>query len=85
VNDRIVTYIDGSDMVILRCRKHPDKRWWTKNIAFIGARSIFYNLFDDPDMGHECLCPGSLLEPLTVDEYWETKLSQESRWHQTKF
>jgi hypothetical protein len=27
----------------LTCKNHPDLRWSTKNIDYIGARSIFYN------------------------------------------
>jgi len=42
----------------LTCKNHPEKRWSTKNIAPIGARSIFYNLTCNPDMGPECNCSG---------------------------
>lgn len=38
----------------LTCKHHPDLRWSTKNIAPIGARSIFFL----GDSG-ECSCPGS--------------------------
>jgi len=37
----------------LTCRNHPNLRWTTKNIDFIGARSIFYGTYDPP----ECNCP----------------------------
>ena len=42
--------------IYLSCKNHPEKRWNTKNIDFIGARSIFYNLWYDPNMGPECPC-----------------------------
>ena len=38
----------------LTCKNHPDKRWSTKNIDYIGARSIFYR----GEWGTECDCPG---------------------------
>jgi len=41
----------------LRCKNHPNLRWSTKNIAPIGARSIFYSS-DSP----ECSCPACDLE-----------------------
>lgn len=42
--------------VTLRCRKHPEKQWNTKNIG-IGERTLYYNLFGDTTMGPECDCP----------------------------
>jgi hypothetical protein len=42
--------------VELTCRHHPNKRWNTKNIAPIGARTLFYNLHDEEGMGPECDC-----------------------------
>lgn len=54
--------------ISLTCPNHPEKRWNTKNIDFIGARSVFYNLHDDPKMGPPCECPWStrvhICEPL---------------------
>lgn len=49
----------------LTCKNHPEKRWSTKNIGQHNpetgqlslARSLFYNLFHDPEMGPECPCP----------------------------
>jgi hypothetical protein len=38
----------------LTCRNHTDLRWSTKNIDYIGARSIFYH-----GHGPECDCPAS--------------------------
>jgi len=43
--------------ILLRCKNHPELRWSTKNIAPIGARSIFFQ-----GDGRECDCPGSDLE-----------------------
>lgn len=40
----------------LTCKNHPEKKWSTKNIDYIGARSIFFNLNNAP-MGLECNCP----------------------------
>jgi hypothetical protein len=39
----------------LTCRNHPHLRWSTKNIDYIGARSIFYTGRDIV----ECSCPVS--------------------------
>lgn len=36
----------------LTCINHPDMRWFTKNIDYIGARSIFFDSFTDK----ECDC-----------------------------
>jgi len=47
--------------ISLTCKNHLNKRWSTKNLGYIGARSIFYNLTSDPDMGPECECDGDLL------------------------
>jgi len=41
----------------LRCKNHPDNRYFTKNIAPIGARTIFNN-FD----GYDCSCGAESLE-----------------------
>ena len=46
--------------ITLRCRRHPELRWSTKNISHIGARSIFYDW--RPDAPPECPCPISQLE-----------------------
>jgi hypothetical protein len=39
----------------LTCKNHPGLRWSTKNIRFIGARSIFF----DSRSESECECPAS--------------------------
>lgn len=36
----------------LTCKNHPDLRWSTKNIDYIGARSIFYSTWKI----EECAC-----------------------------
>jgi|LakMenE18May11ns_1017448.scaffolds.fasta_scaffold9936052_6 hypothetical protein len=56
VNDGRITDLYPDGHIPLRCKNHPDKRWSTKNISHIGARSIFYNLDNDPTMGEECAC-----------------------------
>lgn len=65
---RIVDYAEYGQHIPLRCKKHPDKRWSTKNIAPIGCRKICYNLYSVEGMGPECDCPLSDLEALAWDE-----------------
>lgn len=67
-NDRISDDFPWGEHIALKCKDHPDKRWSTKNIGYIGARSLFYNLFNIPDMGPECSCSIKLLVPLTLEE-----------------
>jgi len=43
--------------IALTCKNHPDLRWSTKNISYIGARSIFYFSEKTP----ECNCSANLL------------------------
>lgn len=43
--------------IMLTCKQHPTLRWSTKNITPIGCRTLFYNLYNDPDMEAECECP----------------------------
>jgi hypothetical protein len=64
---RIVGYANCGDHIPLTCRHHPNKRWSTKNIAPLGCRSLFYNLWDDPNMGPECKCPIGDLVPLNEE------------------
>lgn len=51
--------------VSLLCVNHPEKRWFTKNIGHIGARSIFaseeqYGVRDGRLVNlYECDCPMS--------------------------
>jgi len=61
MDDRICPHHKYGEHIELSCRKHPDKKWSTKNISCIGARHIFYNLFNVPDMGPECDCSASEL------------------------
>ena len=48
--------------IALTCKNHPHLRWSTKNIAPIGARSIFYQSAEP-----ECSCSGSDLEVVPID------------------
>ena len=50
--------------IALTCKNHPDLRWSTKNIEFIGARSIFY--FSDTKP--ECSCSGNNLIVVKKDK-----------------
>lgn len=68
MDERIVTWARYGAHIPLKCKNHPEKRWSTKNISPIGARSIFYNLKALPDMGPECSCSGRDLEPVTLEE-----------------
>ena len=51
------TTIDPSEAygqhILILCRNHPDLRWHTKNIDYIGARSIFFVWAEKA----ECTCP----------------------------
>lgn len=47
--------------ILLTCRNHPEMRWGTKNIDYIGARTIFYQGLNDD----ECPCPLSDLTAVT--------------------
>jgi hypothetical protein len=68
IDGLIVDWALYGEHIPLRCKNHPDKRWSTKNIGGIGARSLFYNLMMKPGMGSECPCSISLLEPLSLEE-----------------
>lgn len=63
-DDRITQSAPRGQHIALRCKNHPELRWSTKNIAPIGARTIFYNLMDEPGMGPECACSARDLEPV---------------------
>lgn len=56
MSDRITDKAEYGVHITLYCKNHPSKRWSTKNISHIGARTIFYNLYNDPSMGPECDC-----------------------------
>lgn len=75
-DDRITTLAERHEHIALTCRNHPDKRWSTKNIGHIGARSIFYNLMSVEGMGPECNCSANDLVPVLELE-WEQLLAQE--------
>ena len=66
-DDRICKEHDRDSFLALACKDHPELRWGTKNIGFIGARSFFFNIFNG---GHysqikegviECPCSANLL------------------------
>lgn len=49
--------------ILLKCAKHPWLRWHTKNIDFIGARTLFFKGSVNPDEApEECPCSTSFLE-----------------------
>lgn len=52
--------------IYLTCKNHPSLRWHTKNIGYIGARSLFYASHVMP----ECSCPASdlVVAPFVADE-----------------
>lgn len=54
-DDRICKKHKRYNHIELKCKNHPDLRWSTKNIDFIGARGIFFSSYQ----GGECACPGS--------------------------
>lgn len=55
-DDRITVHAARGDHIALTCVNHPNMRWSTKNLGYIGARTIFYNLHGDSGMGDECSC-----------------------------
>ena len=68
MDDRITPQFPWGQHIELYCINHPEKRWSTKNISCIGARSIFYNLHDLSDMGPECYCSCRDLRPVIYPE-----------------
>ena len=60
-DDRIDDRYKWGQHIPLTCVNHPDLRWSTKNIGYIGARSIFYTSWQ---VAPECACKGSDLRPL---------------------
>ena len=56
VEGRICENVPEAQHITLRCRQHPMKTWSQKNLGYIGARSLFYNLHYKVDMGEECNC-----------------------------
>lgn len=59
VDDRITKSAPYGQHIALTCRNHPELRWSTKNIMFIGARSIFFDLLGQNPTTQECACPAS--------------------------
>lgn len=66
---RIITTAPYGQHIDLYCVNHPEKRWFTKNISHIGARTIFaakekYTVIDNKIVNlYECSCPMSDLRP----------------------
>lgn len=56
--ETIVPSVPYGQHIALTCLEHPDLRWHTKNISFIGARSIFFAGLDHAD---ECSCKANRL------------------------
>ena len=65
VDERICPKHDHGAHIPLRCKNHPDLRWSTKNLAPIGARSIFYSSYSK---GEECTCQLRDLEHVCEEE-----------------
>jgi hypothetical protein len=63
---RITTKAPYGQHIMLTCKNHPNLRWSTKNIDYIGARHIFFDL-DRKCNGYECPCPASDLIPVDID------------------
>lgn len=63
MDDRIVDTAEHGEQIELTCKNHPNLRWQTKNIAPIGCRRIFFDLFRVCE-GYECNCPASDLIPV---------------------
>lgn len=69
INSRIVPWAPYGQHIGLTCKNHPELSWSTKNISYIGARSIFYDY-----KGHgECGCSGHDLE-VKVPQNWQSLL-----------
>jgi hypothetical protein len=49
----------SGEMITIRCSNCGKEGWVTKNIDYIGARSIFWH-----GDGGECSCDAKFLEPL---------------------
>ena len=67
-DDRISTAY-GYGNVPLTCVNHPHMRWSTKNISYIGARTIYYELGNDHITEPECKCSINDLIVLPLAQY----------------
>jgi hypothetical protein len=67
-NCRIVPWAPYGQHIQLRCKNHPQLSWSTKNIRFIGARSVFFGLNGIKEA--ECSCSINRLEPV-IPENWK--------------
>ncbi len=77
MSDRIVDFEPYGRHIQLKCKVHTNKRWSTKNIQYIGARTIYYNLQGIEGMGPECSCSINELVPLTEDEVLQEMIDEE--------
>lgn len=59
----------GYHSVTLTCVNHSDMRWSTKNIGYIGARTIYYELGNDSITEPECPCSINDLIVLPHEQY----------------
>lgn len=61
----IINLAEYGEQIELTCRNHPHLRWQTKNIAPLGCRKIFFDLFHICNEA-ECDCPMNQLIPTNV-------------------
>lgn len=61
--EKICAQCEYGEHIELRCRKHLDLVWHTKNIGYIGGRSIFFDLDGTCQKANKtkCDCPLSEL------------------------
>jgi hypothetical protein len=66
-DDRIDKTKERGVHISLRCKVHPHLRWHTKNIGWIGARSIFFASATFPIKAEVAL------QPIFSDRIWSGK------------
>jgi len=64
IEHKIVLWTEYGRHIPLTCKNHPEKTWSTKNIDYIGARTLFYNLHNEVGQGQECECSLEDLKPI---------------------
>jgi hypothetical protein len=66
----IVAWAPIGAHIELRCKYHPSLRWNTKNIAPIGARTVFYRGHENKGYDvDECNCAVTALTPVVPSEW----------------
>lgn len=76
-DDRICKHTDRTDKVMLQCKNHPELLWQTKNIDYVGARTIFFrgaqgkHPMENPLAKVIGVKPGDAWE-MYVDDRWVT-------------